>query len=627
MSEALYPYYERELLFIRQLAQEFARRYPAAAGRLLLEPNRSADPHVERLIEAFALLSGRIQHKLDDEFPELTDALLSVLYPHYLAPIPSMAIIQFEVDVERTQLPDGFLIDRHSRLHTRPVGDLPCKFRTCYPVKLWPIRVAEARLQPPPFPSYLQPPPLTAAVLTLRLECQGGMTFTDLSLDRLRFYLAGDNQVIPLLYELLFNHTLQIAFRPLDPPLSSPVLGEEGGSAPLLFAPDKCLFPVGFERDEGLLPYPNQSFLGYRLLTEFFTFPNKFWFVDVGGFADVRRARFGRRIEIVFYLNRTSTNLEQTVEAATFRLGCTPVINLFEQIAEPIALTQARYEYRVVPDVTQPLGMEVYSIDSVTSTDPTTATVREYQPFYSFRHSPSHESPRAFWYASRRPSLLENDRASEVYLHLVDLDFNPALPAAAVLVVRTTCTNRELPAVLQRAGEDLYFELEAAAPLTGILCLRTPTAPLRPPLRRGAYWRLLAHLNLNHLSLSDAEEGRAALQEILRLYDFSDPESGPQLAAVVRHVVEGITAVSSRRVVGRIGGPVSSGFCRGLEVTIEFDEQKYVGVGTYLFACVLERFLGLYVSINSFTQLIARTKQGEGYLKKWPPRAGEHQLL
>src|SRR5579875_1814906 len=123
MSEALYPYYERELLFIRQLAQEFARRYPAAAGRLLLEPNRSADPHVERLIEAFALLSGRIQHKLDDEFPELTDALLSVLYPHYLAPIPSMAIIQFEVDVERTQLPDGFLIDRHSRLHTRPVGD------------------------------------------------------------------------------------------------------------------------------------------------------------------------------------------------------------------------------------------------------------------------------------------------------------------------------------------------------------------------------------------------------------------------------------------------------------------------------------------------------------------------
>ncbi len=107
MSEALYPYYERELLFIRQLAQEFAKRYPAAAGRLLLEPNRSSDPHVERLIESFALLAGRVHHKLDDEFPELTDAMLGVLYPHYLAPVPSMAIIQFDLDPGRSDLLSG----------------------------------------------------------------------------------------------------------------------------------------------------------------------------------------------------------------------------------------------------------------------------------------------------------------------------------------------------------------------------------------------------------------------------------------------------------------------------------------------------------------------------------------
>src|SRR5713226_6650406 len=130
MSEVLYHYYERELLFIRQLAQEFAKQYPAAAGRLLLEPNRSADPHVERLIEAFALLAGRIHHKLDDEFPELTDALLSVLYPHYLAPVPSQAVVEFQLDPARAQLPDGFLIDRHSRLHTAPVDGVPCRFRT-----------------------------------------------------------------------------------------------------------------------------------------------------------------------------------------------------------------------------------------------------------------------------------------------------------------------------------------------------------------------------------------------------------------------------------------------------------------------------------------------------------------
>src|SRR5438105_9790203 len=138
MSEALYPYYERELLFIRQLAQEFAKQYPAAAGRLLLEPTRSTDPHVERLIESFALLTGRLHHKLDDEFPELTDALLNILYPHYLAPIPSMAILQFPLDPERGALPDGFSIPSASRVHTQPVEGLPCRYRTAYPVTLWP---------------------------------------------------------------------------------------------------------------------------------------------------------------------------------------------------------------------------------------------------------------------------------------------------------------------------------------------------------------------------------------------------------------------------------------------------------------------------------------------------------
>src|SRR5438477_5367565 len=210
MSRTLYHYYERELTFIRQFAQEFAKQYPAAASRLLLEPNRSTDPHVERLIEAFALLTGRIQHKLDDEFPELTTALLGVLYPHYLAPIPSMAIVQFDLDPARGRLPEGFLIDRHSRLRTKPVNDLPCKYRTGYPVTLWPVRVVEAQLMPPPFPRGMSSPRGTAAALRIRLEVLGGMKFADLALDALRFYLKGEAETVALLYELLFNNVLQV---------------------------------------------------------------------------------------------------------------------------------------------------------------------------------------------------------------------------------------------------------------------------------------------------------------------------------------------------------------------------------------------------------------------------------
>ncbi len=633
MSDPLFPYYDRELRFIRQAAQDFARLHPAAASRLLLEANRSLDPHVERLIEAFALLTGRIHRKLDDEFPELTDALLGVLYPHYLAPIPSMAIVQFELDAGRAELPQGFLIDRHSRLHTQPVEGLPCKFRTCYPVTLWPVKLTSARLQPPPFPANLQAPPGTKAALRLQMECEGDMRFADLGLDVLRFYLCGDEHLIATLYELLFNyptashpnpdHPNQVLFRSLD---------KNAQAAPIVLTPAQCLSQVGFERDEGLLPYPNQSFLGYRLLTEFFVFPSKFLFFGLGGWKRVCQAGFGSRVEVIIFLNRTQASLEQGIDAQTFRLGCTPIINLFEQIAEPISLTHTRHEYRIVPDVAYPRGLEVYAVDAVTSADPAAGKTTEYQPFYSFRHGRTRENQQAFWYASRRQALDTDerggeDRGTDVYLHLVDLTFNPRLPAESVLVVRTTCTNRDLPAKLPSAGDALYLELEAAAPLQRLRCLRSPTTPLRPPLERGAYWRLISHLCLNHLSISDPVEGRQALQEILRLYDFSDPEAGQQLADVNRHLIEGITSVSSRRVVGRTGSPTASGFCRGLEVMIEFDEQKYVGTGVFLFASVLERFLALYASINSFSQLVARTRQGEGYLKKWAPRAGEHQLL
>jgi type VI secretion system protein ImpG len=616
MSEALYRHYERELLFIRQMAQEFARQYPAVANRLLLEPNRSADPHVERLIEAFALLTARVQQKLDDEFPELTEALLSVLYPHYLAPVPSLAVVQFEAD-PTTATPAGVTIPRHSKLHAPRAGKTSCQFRTGYPVTLWPVALTDARLQPPPFPAGWQPPPRTAAALRLQLECQGEFAFHRLDLDTLRFYLYGDSQIIGQLYELIFNHTLQVAFRPLDASARAPAV---------VLRPDECLGQVGFGRDEGLLPYPNQSFLGYRLLTEFFSFPPKFLFVDLSGFREAARAGLGKRLEVTLALNRTLASLEQAVGAKTFRLGCTPVVNLFEQTAEPIPLTHKRYEYRIVPDVHQPDGMEVYSVDQVVSADP--QGLKEYRPFYAFHHDGGDGAAgEAFWYASRRPSLREGDRGTEVFLHFTDPAFNPRLPAEAVVLVRTTCTNRDVPVELQQAGEALRFDLEAAVPLRAIRCLRTPTAPLRPPLRRGAHRRLLSHLALNHLSITDAVEGKAALQEMLRLYDFADPQAGRQLAAVNRNLIDGITAVESRRVVGRIGGPASSGFCRGVEVTIEFDEQKYVGTGVFLFACVLERFLGLYASMNSFTQLVARMKQADGPLKRWPPRAGEGRLL
>jgi type VI secretion system protein ImpG len=614
MSEPLLPYYERELAFFREMAGEFRRAYPGVADRLGLEPTRSTDPHVERLIQAFSLIAGRISHKLDDEFPELTEALLDVLYPHYLAPIPSMAVVQFDLDPFQADLPDGFLIDRHSRLRTNPVAGQPCQFRTCYPVTLWPILVGDAQLVGPPFEPRLAPPPGTKAVLTLRLESRAGLPFSSLSLSKLRFHLHGEGQLIPALYELLLNAVTRAQFH----------LG--AGLPPIEVAPKQGILPVGFERDQGMLPYPSSSFLGYRLLSEFFAFPAKFLFFDLAGFDRVRAAGGGTEVEVIFYLKRTLKDLEQTVGPSTFRLGCSPIVNLFEKIAEPIRVTQARSEYRVEPDVAATDAMEVYSIDDVTAQGGEGEAPVVYHPFYSYRHGSDRDRLRAFWYSTRRPAVRKDATGTDVYLHLVNLDFNAHLPAESVLIVRTTCTNRDLPIFLSKAGERIRFELEAAAPLSGISCPRVPTPPLRPPLGRGTHWRLLAHLNLNHLSLTDSEEGRHALQEILAVYDFADPKNAPQLTAVNKQIIEGIQSVTSRLVVRRTGCPTASGFARGVAIRVELDRQKYVGVGTYLFACVLERFLALYASINSFTQLEAVTGESEEPFQ-WPPRAAEIPLI
>lgn len=623
MRDDLLGYYERELVFLRQMGAEFAQKYPKIASRLLLETDRCEDPHVERLIEGFAFLAGRVHLKADDDFPQITESFLNVLYPHYLAPIPSMSIVQFTP--KAGTLTTGYEIQRGTSLYSRPVQDSRCRFRTGYPVTLWPIKVENAVLES------LDPVDTRGkwgnAVIRLELSCLNDATLASLKLgdtqqplDSLRFYLSGEPQIVHPLYETIFNHSTRVELQPqkassrrtrkLSPLKVSPVV-----------LPPTSLKQVGFEADEALLQYTARSFAGYRLLSEYFALPEKFLFFDVTGLARAAREGFGTHFQIHIYL-KDVTPLRGAVSAETFQLGCTPVINLFSEITEPIHLSGKQHEYHAIPDVRRQLATEIYSIDSVVSDDPQQGTSREFYPFYSFRHAYEQDKDRTFWYSSRRPSMRPDDPGTEIYLSLVDLGFNPHVPATKVLTVRATCTNRDLPARLPWGGREGDLEVEGAAPLARVHCLTKPTPTFRPPLRRGAQWRLLSHLTLNHLSLVNGPKNGApdALQEILFLYDLTD-------SLVTRRQITGIHRVTSRRVVRQTGSRIGSGFVRGIETTIEFDEEQFVGSGLFLFSSVLERFLGLYTSINSFNQLIAVTRQREGVMKRWAPRAGEQILL
>jgi type VI secretion system protein ImpG len=607
MADELLTYFEQELSFLRQMGAEFAAQYPKIASRLLLEPNRCEDPHVERLIQSFALLAARIRYKLDDELPEITDALIQVLYPHYLAPLPSFTIVQFLLDPEQGKMTRGYPIKSGTTLFSEPVNGNPCRFRTCYPLVLWPLEIVSARLDAP---DRFNPPANAAAVIRLSVRCLGGTNFSELELDRLRFFLNGEPSLVYGLYEQLFRNLCQVQVR----------AGGTEKDPPRFTLPPSSVTAVGFASNEGLLPYTPRSFMGYRLLQEYFAYPEKFLFFDLNGLERTKAGGFGSNAEILFFLDRTP-RLEQPIGVETFRLDCTPAINLFERIAEPIRLDRAQTEYRVIPDVRRQGATEVYSVDSVTSVSPQQAEPIFYQPFYSFKHTAERQSQQAFWYATRRPSQRRGDDGTEVHLALVDLNFRNKLPPVETLTIRTTCTNRDLPSRLpfgRPSGTSSDFRLEGSAPVLQIHCLKKPTETVRAPLHRSAHWRLLSHLSLNYLSI--CEGGREAFQEILQLYDFS-------ASAQIQQQIGGITDVRSRRVVGRPDSMGWNGFCRGVEVTIEFDEDKYVGNGVFLFASVLERFLGLYSSLNSFSQLVAVSRQREEPLKRWPPRTGDQILL
>ena len=613
MTDELLPYYDLELAFIRKMGAEFARANPKIAGRLRWAGDNSEDPHVSRLIEAFAFLNARTRHKIEDEFPEVSQALLGVLYPHYLSPHPSASIAQFRIDRNQSELTSGYRIPRGSMVETEPIDGQPCRFRTAYDLQLWPFDVAAAVYQGQPFSAPRIPLSVGAeSVIRIRLESYAPkVRFAQFALRQLRFYLHGPGRFMYDLYELILND-------------ARGVVVAAGSQDPHAMVLEAGISPVGFARDEGLCDYSPRSFPGYRLLTEYFAFPEKFLFFDLQGLSPAILDRVGQEghLEIFIYLNRHLPGLEQQVGRETFRLGCSPLTNLYKQRAEPISWSHTQSEYRVVPDARRPAAHEVYSIDRVVATNSRDREL-EFAPFYSSRHALSGDEPRAFWHMTRRSAGYaagQVDRGTEVYLSLVDLDFRPAQREQWTLDIETTCLNRDLPGRLQFGGGHPHLFLSPAGPVDTIECLTPPTPTYRPTLRRGTLWRLISQLSLNHLSLADNQLGAEALREILRLYDMLD-------TAETRTMIDGLTGISSRRMVGRVAGAQAAGFCRGTEVTLHLDEDKFSGGGIFLFATVLERFLALYCSLNSFTKTVAKSNRRPGVLCEWAPRAGEQILL
>ncbi len=625
MDPRLLRYYNRELQHIREMCGEFAKEYPKIAARLGLEGFECADPYVERLLEGFGYMAARVQLKVDAEFPRFTQHLLDMVYPHYLAPMPSMAMVQFQPDLTEGALGEGFVVPRGSVLRSRlGKGDqTPCDYRTAHDVTLWPLELVEAE--------YLGS---TAAVAALgitdlsgvkagfrwRFRTTAGLTFDQLPLDSLQLYLRGTEELPMRLFEQLLANPLAVVLQPAK------------GSGKWREVVTKTnIRALGFDDDQALLPYGPRSFQGYRFLQEYFAFPERYMMVELNDLgAGVRRCT-DNELDILVLLNSSDPVLDNTIDASHFALFCAPAINLFEKRADRIHLTDRQTEHHIVPDRSRPMDFEVYGLTEVLGFGTSADHKQEFRPFYGTSDVANYSENLAYYTLHRTPRVLSSRQrghgprssyiGSEVFVSLVDANEAPYSGNLRQLALTTLCTNRDLPLHMPVGAAKTDFTMESGAPVESVRCLAGPTRPRPSHAQREVAWQLISHLSLNYLSLTDhdQDQGAGALRQLLGLY-------GATSEASIRKQIDGVVSVASRPVNRRVlgSGPIS--FARGLEVAVTLDESAFEGTGIFLLGVVLEQFFARYVSINSFTETVLKSMD-RGEVMRWSPRIGQRHVL
>ncbi|MBE0464727.1 MAG: type VI secretion system baseplate subunit TssF [Halomonadaceae bacterium] len=583
-------YYRDELNFLKRQGREFAQANPGLS-RFLSE--RSTDPDVERLLEGFAFLTGRMREKVEDEFPELTHSLISMLWPNYLRPVPSMTVIQFT--------PTWYALSQHhqiargAELSSEPIEGTSCIFRTCHDVDLYPLAHVgvDARHM------------RESSIVELRMEVRSDQPLSQIGLETLRIHLGGDGYTARTLYLWMSHYLTHIEL-------------EVDGQKHKL--PAGSIQSVGFARDQALLPYPRNVHQGYRILQEYLCFPEAFHFFDVQNLKRYLPDETAENVTLRFVFSRTLP-ADARVQNEHLALYCTPAINLFEHDAEPVDLSGERSEYRIRPSSRQPSHYEIFSVDDVQgwregSQSGGQGKPRQFVSFESFEHQLERDRGRdASYYRVRVRESLRSDGFDHDIAFIRD-DERQLVGQRETVSLRLTCSNRELPERLTVG--DISTETQDSPAHATFRNITRPTPVLRPALDDQLLWMLISNLSLNYLSLLE----RDALCSVLRAYDFR-AKVDRQAERVAQKRLAGILAIETQHIDRlRKGLPV-----RGLRSVVTLDQEAFGDEGSlYLFGSVLARFFSLYASINSFHELhVINRHNQERYT--WTYQPGQQPLM
>ncbi|HEK1094947.1 TPA: type VI secretion system baseplate subunit TssF [Proteus mirabilis] len=627
MNNKLLEYYNRELIYLREMGAEFAKSYPKVAGRLGMQGIDVNDPYVERLLEGFAFLTSRIQLKMDAEFPKFSQRILDVIYPNYLAPIPSMAIAELHPDGRKGNINGGFLVPKGT-LMTCDVfkkKGITCKYSTAHDVMLYPLNISQASLDASPSDiTHIEGinKDKSNNALRIRLRLNDNTTLKDLSLDKLTFYLSGPDIEATQLLELLMQHTTGILCQPTD------------NTALRYYLPKDKLTHEGFEPEQSLLPNDLRNFDGYRLLQEYFAFPSRFLFFSVSGLSRLFNGKKTEKnqsneFEIIILLDKTAPDLAKRVDSSHLSLYCTPVVNLFPKVAERITLDNKTNEYHLIVDNIQPLDYEVFSIERLWGTQKDNKYEQEFRPFYCTQgrdgqnygaYFSQSRSPRIPSSKIKRQGARSNYLGSEIFLSLVDVNHTPWRHDLDYITAKVLVTNRDLPLLLQK--QEFYsFTVSDSIPLHKITLKKAPSLPRGALEEDRISWGLISQLQLDYLSLMESDNSNCSsrLREFLTLYaKLEEP-----------HILKEISGVQNCQLsptYQRTPCPGPIAFARGISINLTIDELAFSGGTPYLLGCVLERLFSRMVSMNSFVTTTLKTPQ-RGQIAQWPPRVGRRTLI
>jgi type VI secretion system protein ImpG len=637
MDPRLLNFYEQELRYFRESSGEFAKQFPKIAGRLGIDSAEIADPYVERLIEATAFLSARIGLKLSAEYPHFTQNFLEIAYPNYLAPTPSMMVVQLTPDLLDPNLAAGVTIHRGAGIRAlQPVGQSTyCEFSTAHALTIFPIEIKKAEY-------FRYAPDLPLAQHPRSRDIQGGARitlatsgetlFSDLALNELIFHFSGLDDVAWKLHECFLGNPISVMLRPLDDS------GQLAGS--VIELPATVIQTVGFEDDEALLPVSQVGFSGYRLLHEYFAFSQRFQFAKVTQLASAMKSFHCNQVELIVVFSRGDNSLEKLVTLENFQLNCVPIVNLFSKRLDRVNVSDASPEFHLLADRTRPQDFEVHRITQVLGYGKPSsgeaaanenAGEQEFRAFFSAFHGNRHSHP-AYYTTRREPRLLsarqksQGNRTSyigsEVFIQLVDPQEAPYSNQLRQLGVTAQCTNRDLPVLLSlnRASD---FELTDGGLAANIKVLRGPSRPSLPMFGLNSNWQLIDHLSMNYLSIADADPMQAAahLRETLGLYaKVSDDTRIAEIG--------GLKSVHSKAITRRLpmSGPIAFG--RGIEVTLEVDELAFHGGSPFLFGAVLAQWLRRHASANSFVETALRShNKSKNERMRWRATVGHKAIL